>query len=159
MKNFYFTENKGFTLIELLIVIGIIGILATVAITAYVGVMLKADRSAAYANLESLRLLEEQFFAENNGYAPAGGGAIAYNATPGIADGGIEDALPGFQPGGCTVCAAPFGLNFTYAIISVDTNGDGMAETFTATATGFAGTRPGRMNDVFTIDQNNIKNF
>lgn len=156
-------KQKGFTLIELLIVIAIIGILALVATTAYVGSMLKADRSAGYTNLESLRLLEEQFFAESNGYAPAGGGTITYDATPPggacAAGGGIEDALPGFQPGGCTCCAVPYGLNFTYSITSVDANGDGMAETFTATATGVAGTRPGNQGDVFTIDQNNNKNF
>ena len=156
-------NKSGFTLIELLVVIAIIGILAAVATTAYIGSTLKADRSEAYTNLESLRLLEEQFFAENNGYAPAGGGIITYDATPPggacAAGGGIEDVLPGFQPGGCTCCAAPYGLNFTYSITSVDANGDGMAETFTATAIGAAGTRPGAQGDVFTIDQNNIKNF
>ncbi len=165
-------NKQGLTLIELLIVIGIIGILAGVAITSYVGTMLKADRAEAYTNLESLKLLEEQFFAEISDFAPAGGGTINYNATPGVADGGIEDELPGFQPGGCTGCAAPFGLKFTYQItqdvalqtpVPVPYGGATVGQTpcFVAIATAVAGTRPGNQvpPDVFAIDCNNNKNF
>jgi type IV pilus assembly protein PilE len=102
-------NKKGFTLIELLIVIAIIGILAMIAIPAYVGQQKNAARTEAYSNLQNLRLLEEQFFAENATYTrQLLGGTINYNATPAIDDGGIEDALPGFRPGG--------GLSFDYAI-------------------------------------------
>ena len=174
-------NKQGFTLIELLIVIGIIGILAMVATTSYIGSMLKADRSEAYTNLESLRLLEEQLFAENACYQPlvAGvcpaGGTISYNATPGTADSGIEDALPGFQPSGCTGCATPFGLKYTYVItqnVQITGGGNSLAvppttgaqdPCFVATATGVAGTRvckdPPNDCDVFAIDCNNNKNF
>jgi prepilin-type N-terminal cleavage/methylation domain-containing protein len=157
-------NKKGFTLIELIIVMAIISILAAIAIPAYIGQQKRAARSEAYTNLETLRLLEEQSFSENSQYAPNGGGTINYNASPNTADTGIEDVLRGFRPGGCltddadpTPCAAPFGLSFTYSITSADTNGDGLADTFTATATGAAGTRV--TGDVFTIDQNNVKNF
>ena len=137
-------NKQGFTLIELLIVIAIIGILAMVATTAYIGSMLKADRSEAYTNLESLRLLEEQFFAENAVY------------TLNLA------ALPGFQPGA--------GTNFTYALnlnvalvppVAVPYGGATAAQNpcFIATAAGNAGTRPGAQGDVFAIDCNNNKNF
>ena len=61
-------NKRGFTLIELLIVIAIIGILATIAIPMYVGQTKKAARTEAFTNLQNLRLLEEQFFAENAGY-------------------------------------------------------------------------------------------
>ena len=70
-------NKRGFTLIELLIVIAIIGILATTSITAYIGVTKKAARSEAYSNLGSIRLLEEQFFAENACYQPLAGVARA----------------------------------------------------------------------------------
>ncbi len=136
-------NTRGFTLIELLIVIGIIGILAAVATTAYIGSTLKAARSEAYTNLESLRLLEEQFFAENAVY------------TANLGD------LPAFQPGA--------GTQFAYALILNDAlvppvavpyggaTAGGQIPCFIATATGIAGTRVA--GDVFAIDCNNNKNF
>lgn len=155
-------HNKGFTLTELIIIIAIIGILAAIALPAYIGQQKRAARTEAYTNLQNLRLLEEQFYAENACYYMTGGtctnATISYNATPGVADGGIEDFLPGFRPGGCTACASPYGLNFTYSITTNSTGtGGGTASCFTATATGVAGTRVA--GDVFTIDCNNARNF
>ncbi len=140
-------NKKGFTLIELLIVIGIIGILAAVATTSYIGSMLKADRAEAYTNLNSLRLLEEQFFAESACYYRVGG--VCTNATiPDVAS--IQAFLPGFQPG--------TSLNFDYSITTT-TVGATAAGCFVATATAIPGTRPGKQSDVFTIDCNNNKSF
>ena len=145
-------NKQGFTLIELLIVIGIIGILAMVAVTSYIGSMLKADRSEAYTNLESLRLLEEQFFAENAAYTASAANVAA-----------IQALLPGFQPGA--------GLKFDYAITQnvalvppvpvpyVGVVPPAQVPCFVATATGVANTRPGGQGDVFAIDCNNNKNF
>jgi len=148
-------NKRGFTLIELLIVIAIMGILATVAVTSYIGVTKKAARSEAYSNLGSIRLLEEQFFAENATYA----GPAANTAA-------ITALLPGFRPG--------TGPSFTYAITNA--NGVGLPAAvpvpyagataalvpattpcFIATATGIAGTRVA--GDVFAIDCNNITNY
>jgi prepilin-type N-terminal cleavage/methylation domain-containing protein len=169
-------NNRGFTLIELLIVISIIGILAVVAITGYVGVTKKAARSEAYSNLQNLRLLEEQFFAENACYEPLAGGVCPggnnsynYTATDPPAANTIENVLRGFRPGGCRNCPAPYGLSFTYSItqnvalpagvVPVPYNGATVAQTpcFVATATGVAGTRV--VGDVFAIDCNNNRNF
>jgi prepilin-type N-terminal cleavage/methylation domain-containing protein len=159
-------NKKGFTLIELIIVMAIISILAAIAIPAYIGQQKRAARSEAYTNLETLRLLEEQSFSENAVYAPTGGGTINYNATIGVADGGIEDALPGFRPGG-QVGLPGFGLNFTYTltqnfqITNATANPPTTAATanpcFVATATGIAGSRVA--GDVFAIDCNNNRNF
>lgn len=158
-------ENRGFTLTELLIVLAIISILAAIAIPAYIGQQRSAARTEAYSNLESLRLLEEQFFAENSQYAPTGGGTINYNATP-AADNGIEDVLPGFRPGGQAGLAG-LGLNFTYTLtqnfqITNATNNPPTTAAsanpcFVATATGNAGARVA--GEVFAIDCNNNKNF
>jgi prepilin-type N-terminal cleavage/methylation domain-containing protein len=143
-------KNKGFTLIELLVVMAIIGILASVAVTSYIGSTLKARRSEASSNLLSLRLLEEQFFAENAQY-------IGIMALPNLV------ALPGFNPGP--------GTNFNYAIanntnvqlptpVPVPYDGTTVAQPnncFIVTATGIAGTSVA--GDVFAIDCNNNRNF
>ncbi len=142
-------NKRGFTLIELLIVVAIIGILAAIAIPAYIGQQKRAARTEAYSNLANLRLLEEQFFAENGTYTAAAANVAA-----------IQVLLPGFRPG--------TGLGFDYAIIqnvamtppvAVPFNGTTVAQTpcFVATATGIAGSRVA--GDIFAIDCNNNKNF
>jgi prepilin-type N-terminal cleavage/methylation domain-containing protein len=145
-----YKREKGFTLIELLIVIAILGIIAAVAITSYIGVQLKAMRSEASSNLESLRLLEEQFFAENANYTTSAANVAA-----------IQALLPGFQPG--------TGISFNYAITqNVQITGGGnttanppttaaLTPCFVATATGIAGSRVA--GDVFAIDCRNNRNF
>jgi len=146
-------KNKGFTLIELLIVIAIIGILAAVAIPAYVGQQTRAARTEAYTNLQSLRLLEEQFYAENGAYAATTGTAGA-DQTGNVASIQESTALPGFRPGS--------GLNFSYQIRRNANLTSTVAEStatpcFLAIATGNTGTRV--ENDVFNIDCNNNRNF
>jgi len=142
-------KNRGFTLIELLIVIAIIGILAAIAIPAYVGQQKRAARTEAYSNLQNLRLLEEQFFAENGAYTASAANVAA-----------IQALLPGFRPG--------TGLSFDYAItqnvaltppVAVPYGGATVAQTpcFIATAAGVAGSRVA--GDVFAIDCNNNRNF
>ncbi len=97
-------KNKtGYTLIEILIVLAIIGILASIAVPLFLGQRTKAAYTEAKTNLESIRLLEEEFFAENNCYFRDAANACAttmltYNGTL-ADDGGIEDFLPAFTPG------------------------------------------------------------
>ena len=148
-------NKKGFTLIELIIVIAIISILAAIAIPAYVGQQKRAARTEAYTNLEALRLLEEQFFAENARYTINLGACAADN--PGnvniIQTGGGDstNALPGFRPGN--------GTSYSYCIEqNIDFNGSATATPcFRASAYGNAGSRV--TGDVFAIDCNNNRNF
>jgi len=79
-------STAGFTLIELMVTMAIIGILAAVAIPGYIGFQQKARRSVAWTDLQSLRLLEEQFFAENNVY------------LAGVDTATLTIGLPAFQP-------------------------------------------------------------
>ena len=149
-------DKRGFTLIELLIVITIIGILAAVAVTSYIGVTLKAARSEAYSNLANLRLLEEQFFAENGRYTVSLGNCAKDNpgndAVIRLGGGDSTNALPGFNPG--------TGLSFSYCIqTNMDINGNNTTPNpcFRASAFGDSGTRVD--NDIFRIDCNNNRNF
>lgn len=151
-------REKGFTLIELLIVVAIIAIIAGISIPAYLGVQRKAAREEAYSNLTQIKSLEEQYFQEYGCYrADVGGFTDNTGATPGdlgAAPGsggasgctGLTDHI-GFRPGN-----EP-GLQFTYTVVA---SAVGVTPpTFTATATGKAGTRVA--GDVFTIDQNGTK--
>lgn len=149
-------DKRGFTLIELLIVIAVLSILAIAAVATYTGVRLKALRHEAYTNLESLRLLEEQYFSENGQYT---------GDLPDVA--AIQGTLRGFQPGPARM--------YDYAIIADQaiTNNSGVTRSdppqfgpddgvdnnscFVATAIGRAGTRV--EDDFFAIDCRNNRNF
>jgi prepilin-type N-terminal cleavage/methylation domain-containing protein len=169
-------NKKGFTLIELLIVIAIIGVLAAIGIPAYIGQQRTAARTEAHTNLQNLRLLEEQVFADIGCYplinpglpgacpSPAGSIGAAGSATA-TRDANlplIQAVLTRFRPGPST------GLNYSYRIIqnqsmtaapTVPWNGANAAQTpcFIAVATGVVGTRVA--GDVFAIDCNNNRNF
>lgn len=56
---------RGFTLIELLIALAIIGILTAVAVPAYSDYVIKGKIAEATAGLSQMRLLAEQYFADN----------------------------------------------------------------------------------------------
>jgi prepilin-type N-terminal cleavage/methylation domain-containing protein len=146
-------DKRGVTLIELLIVVAIVGILALIAVPAYIGQQKGAARTEAYSNLENLRLVEEQYFAENGCYY-RNAGACANNSS--ITNAAIQAFLPGFKP--CdmskTECIDSLGFNYT---LSVYTASGSVAAAFRATATGKSGRRV--TGDTFWIDNNNNRNF
>ena len=101
-------NRGGFTLIELLIVIAIIGILAAIAVPTFLGQRTRAMRSEAMTNLEAIRLLQEQYYAEEGTYTGDEGTCGADNNN--ISD--IQSSLPGFKPG------AGDDLYFSYCLIT-----------------------------------------
>lgn len=134
--------NRGFTLVELMIVMAILGVLGMIAVPAYNRYIAGARISEARANLESLRLLEEQYFADQKTYlAGADVAALADPAT----------GLPGFEPDKDPSNADPFHkLAYTYKV-EAGASGD-IATSFTASATSKRD-----LTQVLTINEKNEK--
>ena len=138
-----------------MIVIAILGILAAIGWPSYLGQQKVAARTEAQANLQNLRLLEEQFYAENGNYA-ASTGAAGADQPGNVALINAVGVLPGFRPGPR--------LGFSYQIVqnqqitATDPIAYGnLTPCFTAIATGNSSTRV--TGDVFAIDCNNNRNF
>src|SRR2546423_14286932 len=60
-------DQRGFTLVEILVVILIIGILAAIAIPAFLNQRNKAYDSAAKSNVRTAATAEETYATDNNG--------------------------------------------------------------------------------------------
>ncbi len=61
-------QKSGFTIVELLIVIVIIGILAGLVITTFVGIQQRARNSERQTDINSISSQLEGYFAKNSGY-------------------------------------------------------------------------------------------
>lgn len=122
MKEICSPSDGGFTLIELLVTVVIIGILAAIAVPAYMGYTKNAYRAEATSNLQSLRLLEEQYYSENAAYAPSA------TSTADISD-PTKGKLTGFKPG------PNARLKYDYAITQNISTTGALTPCFRATAT------------------------
>ncbi len=63
--------QKGFTLIELMVVVAIVGILASIAIPAYTGYVLRGKLTEAVTELSTMRVKLEQYYQDNRSYVGA----------------------------------------------------------------------------------------
>jgi general secretion pathway protein G len=65
-------NHAGFTLIELLVVVGIIGVLAAIAIANYLNALARARQKRTMADMRTIGMAWEQRNAERGSYLPAG---------------------------------------------------------------------------------------
>lgn len=61
-------HRSGFTLVELVIVVGIVGLLAAIAIPNFLRYQLRAKSSEAATNLQAISKAQESYFAEFGSY-------------------------------------------------------------------------------------------
>ena len=96
-------DENGFTLIELLIVIVILGVLAAIVVFAVGGITDRGDSAACKADVKSVEVAQEAYYAKNKAYAtttqlvnekllrsaPTGTGSPAVNVVAAAANGDV----------------------------------------------------------------------
>lgn len=115
-------NEKGFTLIELLVVVIIIGLLAAIAIPAFLGQRNKANDAAAKSLVRNGATAMEAFYSDGNTYVGADDTKlkaiepnIAWSAT--LSDAGLDQVkFSGLSANGYTLeSTSKSGKVFTYA--------------------------------------------
>src|ERR1700760_4102185 len=105
-------DEKGFTLIELLVVILIIGILAAIALPAFLGQRTKAQDTAAKTQIRTMQTAIETYYTDNQDYTNAALGGLK----------GIEPSLK--DTSGPTPGEPANGSKTAYTLKSTSVSGD-----------------------------------
>jgi prepilin-type N-terminal cleavage/methylation domain-containing protein len=148
--------TQGFSLIELMVTIGIMAVLAAIAMPSFMRYLAKAKRAEAYANLYAIYAAEKAYWAENGTYSNvlSGAGGIGWKPE-GYSGGGAQEnfyytyGFPGSE-----------GTNYvTGKLLGSSSNlGAGYAHKDSFLAVAVAEINGEGKPDILTIDQNkNIK--
>ena len=89
------SNKKGFTLIELLVVIAIIGLLSTLAVVALNSARQKSRDSKRVADVKQIQTALELYFADSNGYPPAGADFILGTSGTSLCSNGFDTTCTG----------------------------------------------------------------
>jgi type IV pilus assembly protein PilE len=123
----FFPKARGFTLIEVMITVGIVAILAGIAVPAYTEYLRRGQLPEAHALLADYKVKMEQYYQDNRNYG-VDNCALA---------GGVSPSWANFNPGA---------RNFTF-VCQLRNGG----QAFTITATGNAASRAN--GHVYTINE------
>jgi type IV pilus assembly protein PilE len=110
-------KQKGVTLVEIMIAMGILAVIAAIAMPAYRGYIQSSREAEGWNNLAAIKLAQEEYFLENNRYFPDPDGTASTTAS------NLSAYWSPSETGA--------NRNFEYTVIS---NGTGTS--YTATATG-----------------------
>ncbi len=91
--------QKGFTLIELMLVLGIIGILASVAVPAFLNGLYRARASERVAAVKTIKRALDDFFLVKGGLPPEYGGTLEGAPTPALPPSAMKRVPDFVQPG------------------------------------------------------------
>lgn len=127
-------RQSGVTLIELLMAIAILAIIASIAIPLYSGYISTARNTEGRNNLASIRLVQEEYFLENNRYFPNPDGTASTTAA------NLSTYWTPAEPDA--------DRNFNYTVVSSSSG-----TTYTATATGRGGTYKVPSTETFSITE------
>jgi type IV pilus assembly protein PilA len=114
------SDEGGFTLIELLVVILIIGILAAIAIPAFLSQTSKASDSAAKTQVGTLQTTIETYASENNGSFEGATLAKLQAIEPTLKDKStaVAKEVAGLTPTNFTVESEATGTKNVYKLVS-----------------------------------------
>jgi type IV pilus assembly protein PilA len=111
-------EEKGFTLIELLVVILIIGILAAIALPAFLNQREKAQDSAAKSDVRTAQTAMETYYTDNQSYTGAMSDPTGANAKS------LENIEPALKNANAlTVTPNAAGDGYTISVTSKGSDG------------------------------------
>ena len=116
-------DEKGFTLIELLVVILIIGILAAIAIPAFLGQREKAQDGGAKTQARNAATAMESIYTDDQSYGNGNQLAAAQAVEPTLGSENIAVTVAGNGAVGYTVTAAHATTGQTFTLVKTAADG------------------------------------
>jgi type IV pilus assembly protein PilA len=119
-------SREGFTLLELMIAVSIVGVLAAIAIPAFLTYQLRTKTAEASTNLGAMRDLETSYFSEYESYRSAAPEPPAIpGSTATVFDyAGSDFAVLGFKPEGRVYFSYGIGVSADGVGFTVDAGAD-----------------------------------